>query len=253
MKRPLLITCMAALTLGLAACQATKPPSAEIPADPDDAVCELRAAWQSAPGCTLYSGAPCEGGGETRSKAMIRRQAENLAFRHPDHIETRMLCGVLAYEAEDPVTAVHHLDHVLRIRPATPEAAVLRARISLEQGNEQQAIRILEDQTTLRPDAYAVREALASAYFMNERHDEARSAIDAAERLGAPSWRVAYNRGLLSELDGEFGAASAHYESALADAPDWHLPRERLQGLDTVNAPPAMAMPEAGFPPPSEP
>lgn len=229
------------------ACQTAAPPTCDTPKDPDVAICELRAAWQSAPGCQLYSGAPCASGGETRSRAMVRRQAENLAFRYPDHIDTRMFCGILAYEAENPVDATRHLDHVLRIRPDTPEAAVLRARIAMEDGNTQYAVRVLEDMRSLRPDSYSVREGLASAYYMNEQHELAHEAIDSAERLGAPAWRISYNRGLLAELDGELPEAYVHYRDAIAQAPDWNMPRERMEGLSSI----------AGFdvpaPPPAEP
>jgi tetratricopeptide (TPR) repeat protein len=228
-KRILHVLTVALLCAG---CQAMKkPPSDPVPADPDAAVTELRNAWFAAPADHLHAGFDVGGGQELRSRAMLRRQAQNLVFRHPDHAGARMLCALMAYEAGDPVEASRHLDHLLRVHPASPDAALLRARIAVEAGNPILAQHLLEEQVRLRPDHAGLRETLASVRFLNDDLDGARDDLAEAERLGAPPARVAYNRGLLAENGGDLESARRHYQKAIDLSPGWALPEERLAGL----------------------
>ena len=98
-------------------CQTAAPPSDPVPANPDHAVAELKAAWMSAPTGDFYGSHTCEDGRPIRSRAMIRRQAQNLAFRHPYHAPTLFLNGVLAYEAGDPDAAARFIDYGLKQDP----------------------------------------------------------------------------------------------------------------------------------------
>jgi len=222
--------------IGLTACQAAAPPP-EGPRDPDAEQAALRDAWLTAPANTLYEGAPMATGKdgkrvkETRSRAFLRRQTQNLAFRFPDHVQTRLLAGVMAYEARDPADAISHLDHVLSLRPDHPEAAMLRAQIALEEGNHPYALGLLKDQVRLRPDHPGLRELLASALHMSGDEAGAYRELEAAKALGARAERIAYNRGVMSEQDGDFEAAERHYNEALKHAPEWNRPKERLAGL----------------------
>src|SRR5688572_11468341 len=90
------------LAVPLAGCRSMRAPQ-DGPGDPDAAVADLRVAWLSAPAGAIHAappGGPCT---EGRSRAFVGRQAENLLFRHPDHVPTLLLAGVTAYEAGDPV------------------------------------------------------------------------------------------------------------------------------------------------------
>ncbi len=231
----------------LTAC-ATKAPPPQGQADPDRAVAGLHAAWMSAPAETLYAGAPTGRGTQTRSRAFIRRQAQNLSFRHPRHVPTRWLLAVMAYEAKDPIDATRHLDTLLRLQPVHPEAVMLRTRIDLEEGNASHATRLLTSQVRVRPDHAGLRESLASAYFMSGDHKRALQALDSAETLGGAADRIAYNRGLIAEDQGNVEQARTFYEQALALSPNWRQPRARLDGL--AGSPVQMNTPEAFAPPP---
>jgi len=214
--------------------------------DPDSAVMELRDAWQdtgSAGSPTATGCDECAGGS---SKELIRRQGENLAYRNPRHVPTLMFSALTAYEARDTNRAIEHLDDILQLEPGHAEAAILRSRIALEQGNVIYARRLLESQVALNPDHAGLREAHASVCFMNDDAAAALTALDAAERLGAPAYRVAYNRGLIEESRGNETAAIGHYRDALAALPRWAPASRRLRGLEGGRAAPVQALATVG-------
>jgi len=257
MRRQILNGALASLVfVALVACATQRPPSCEA-GDPDVKVTDLHSAWLAAPACTLYAGAPKAGGGETRSRAFLRRQAQNLAFRHPTHVRTRMLLAAMAYDANDPNDATRHLDTLLRLQPTHPEAAILRSRISVEEGNTPAAVRLLESQIRLRPDHAGLRESLASAHFVDRDYAAASAALDAAESLGGRAERVAYNRGLIAEEQGDLEAARGFYQEAESRSPGWPRPMERLAGLRTGvpadRAAPTAAADPLAYPPPPPP
>lgn len=258
--RGLLCGALAACAI-MVGCQTAVPPVDPVPSDPDVAAESLRVAWESALPDRLYGSYRGERGQQLRSRAMVRRQVGNLAFRHPDHVPTRTLAGIMAYEAGDPIEATRHLDHVLRQAPRSPDVAVLRARIALEQGSTAYATGLLQDQIRLSPSHAGLREAQASAYFMTDDFSAASAALSAAEGLGSPSERIAYNRGLIHEQEGRTAAAIEMYKKAVELAPGWSMPSERLAGLEgapSVGSAPSATIPAKtmgmgnGFPPPAE-
>jgi hypothetical protein len=222
-----------AVALLLAGCAAS-PRGGEGAPNPDDAVSSIENLYAQTP-----DGAPYNQfrtgprGKKVVSRASLRREAETMSFLYPSHVPSRFLAGVLAYEFNDPVRAGQHLDHVLHLQGSHPEAAVLRSRIALEEGNTGYATRLLEDQVRLRPDHAGLREAQASAYFLAGDTGSARMALDAAERLGSPAWRLAYNRGLLAEEDGDTGGAIAQFQQASTLAPGHAPSRQRLRALES--------------------
>ncbi len=220
--------------LALSACRSALGPPPDCPGDPDAAVMELRDAWQRAPYHGLYEKSTCsdcETG--VRSKEMIRRQTENLLYRFPRHAPTRLMAGLLAYEAGDPVRATEHLDTALEIQPVQPEAVVLRARIAMEAGNAGLAKRILKDQIALVPNDALLHETMSSAYFLDDAFDDAMGELDIAERLGGLRGRIEYNRGVIEEARGNTAEATGHYKTSLTLLPHWPQPKIRLEALDT--------------------
>ncbi len=218
----------------LAGCQSSATPASDpMPGDPDAAVAKLRDAWAMSRADRPHASTNL-GSRKVASRVMLRRQAENVVFRHPNHVDARMLCALMAYDAEDSVESARHLDYLLRRQPSAPDAALLRARIAIEAGNPSLAERLLMLQARLRPDHAGLRETLASVRFFGGDLTSAHAELDAAEQLGADPARIAYNRGLLVEQSGDSGTAAAHYQRALDLSPGWSLARARMKGLDTV-------------------
>ena len=218
-------------SLGLGACASS--PKAPRNIDPDKAMGRLEDMYAMTPEGARYEQYRMGAKGKDRvSRATLRRQAEEMSFLYPNHIPARFMAGLLAYEFDDPARASQHFDQVLHIAGSHPDAAVLRSRIALDDGNTAYALRLLEEQVTLRPDHAGLREAQAAAWFLAGDTTQARASLDAAERLGSPGWRLAYNRGLLAEEDGDAGSAIEQYRLAAGLAP-YHQPsRHRLRALE---------------------
>lgn len=239
---------MLALAL-LAGCQSSAAPASDpIPGDPDVAVAQLRDSWVMSRADRPYASSNL-GSKKVASRVLLRRQAENIVFRHPNHVDARMLCGIMAYEAGDSDDAARHLDYLLRREPSSPDATLLRARIAIEAGNPMLAERLLVQQARLRPDHAGLRETLASVRFFGGDLTSAHAELDAAEQLGADPARTAYNRGLLVEQSGDSGTAAAHYQRALDLSPGWLVARERMKGLDTTMPRPSRVSIAAGTSP----
>lgn len=155
---------------------------------------------------------------------------ERLALDFPRHVPTLMANAAVAYDAHSQAKAQSYLSSLFAIQKAHPEAAVLRSRIAIEQGNLPGARRFLDSQVEYTPDHAGLREAQSAVLYMAGDLVEARTALDAAHALGAPPWRVAFNRGLIAEAAGEMKVAQAQYEAALAENPEFPAARSRLAG-----------------------
>jgi tetratricopeptide (TPR) repeat protein len=197
-----------------------------------DASTRLQAAWialeearSQASGCELLSN------GMDRCED-LRLQIEHIAQDCPNDVQALMANAVLAYDEKQFVKSQQFLDSLFSLRETYPEAAVLRARLALEEGNVPFALRYLEQQIRLSPDHAGLRELHASALYSAGRLDEARNSLTTAERLGAPAWRIAYGRGLIEEAAGQTAAARMYYEAALRARPGFKPAESRLRGLD---------------------
>jgi len=177
----------------------------------------------SGDGCRTAAGADrCED---------LRHEIERLTYVCPNHSPALMANAILAYDARNPVKAQQLLDSLLAIPTLHPDAAVLRGRIALEEGNVPFALHFLEEQMRLSADHAGLRETYAAALYVAGRFEEARTYLMQAANLGAPPWRVAYHRGLLEEAAGAPLAALVQYDQALKLKPDWSLPAARAKGL----------------------
>lgn len=59
----------------------------------------------------------------------------------------------------------------------------------------------------------------------------------AAERLGAPRWRIAYHRGLIEEARHHLEEAQRYYAETLKANPSWKPAASRLKGLTALIPP----------------
>ncbi len=161
----------------------------------------------------------------------LRKQFERLALDFPTHREVLLANAIVAFESGHPEDAAQELDVLRRIAPADPQATALRARIAIGDGNFRLAGRLLDEQIEQTPDEAELYELSASLLYLEERWDAAAEALEIAARLGAPGWRIAYHRGLVSEATGRANDAAEAYRVCLELAPDFAPARSRLRAL----------------------
>jgi len=181
------------------------------------------------------SGRTCQdlprAGQPERDCGRIELELRRLASEFPNEPSVLLANAVVLHDTGTPSRAQAYLDAALAARPTYPEAAVLRSRIASEEGNLPFARRLLRESIELSPDHPELREAAASVAYLRGDLAEARRQLRAAERLGAPAWRVAYHRGLVAEAADDPEAAAAHYRHALGIRPGYERARSRLAGL----------------------
>jgi tetratricopeptide (TPR) repeat protein len=161
----------------------------------------------------------------------LQREIERLALVCPAHVPTLMTNAVLAHDAGQSVAAQQYLDRIFERPSSHPDAAALRARLAIEDGNIPFARRFAEQQIRLAPDHSGLREAHAAALYLTGQMNEARSELTRAEALGAPRWRIAYHVGLIEEAAGRLEEAQRLYAEAVEKNPGWGPAESRLKGL----------------------
>ena len=161
----------------------------------------------------------------------LRREIERLAVVCPGHVPTLMANAVIAYDEHRPEQSQQFLDQILATSRSYPDAAVLRARIAIEEGNLPFARRLLEQHIKLVPDHAGLHETYAATLYLERQLPEARRELTTAGALGAPRWRIAYHLGLVEEASGRLDEARRYYSEALAANPGWAPAQSRLNGL----------------------
>jgi len=180
----------------------------------------------------------CDGGERGGSECeRLRRELERLAVICPGHAPTLMANAVLAYDEHQPVKSQQLLDLILAQPRSYPDAAVLRARIAIEEGNLPSARRLLEQQIRLVPDHAGLHETYGAALYLGGLLPEARRELKTAGALGAPRWRIAYHLGLVEEASGRFDDARRYYAEALEANPGWAPAQSRLNALRAKDEP----------------
>ena len=215
----------------LAACATDPFGHRDANCDPDDRLADLMHVWQD---CRSGDCDGTRGSGRTHVLIdcdRIQNEIERLSLQFPQHVPTLMANATIAYDHREAVKAQRYLDALFSIEPIHPEAAILRSRIAIEQGNHAAAARLLETQVAYTPDHAGLREAQSAELYMTGDLANARTALDVAEALGAPAWRIAYNRGLIAEAAGDASAAQKQYEAAVAGNPGFAAARSRLSGM----------------------
>jgi tetratricopeptide (TPR) repeat protein len=161
----------------------------------------------------------------------LRRQIERLALVCPNHSPTLMANAVIAYDDHNGPKAQQFLDRILSQRESSPDAAMLRARIALDEGNVPFARRMLEQQLKLAPAHAGLHETLGAALFLAGSMTEARRQLTTADVLGAPHWRIAYHLGLIEEAAGRSEQAINYFAESVQDNPAFLPAEAHLQGL----------------------
>ena len=179
-------------------------------------------------GCQQDNGLQCDA---------LRARIERLSVDCPNNPDVVMANALLAFDARNFARAQQLIDELASLDARKPEAAVLRARIALEQGNMPFALRYLEQQIHQMGDDPGLRETYASALYMAGRLEEAQAQLAAAREFGAPVWRVAYGLGLIEEAKGRFDEARLRYQEALQKKPGWRQAESRLRALSLRGKP----------------
>ncbi len=181
-----------------------------------------------AKGCDTQRGAECE---------RLRRELERLVVVCPAHAPTLMANAVMAYDEHQTVKSQQFLDQILAQWRSYPDAAVLRARIAIEEGNLAFARRLLAQQIRLVPDHAGLHETYGAMLYLSAELPEARRELTTAGALGAPRWRIAYHLGLVEEASGRLELARQYYVEALAANPGWAPAQSRLNALRAKDSP----------------
>jgi tetratricopeptide (TPR) repeat protein len=161
----------------------------------------------------------------------LRREIERLALVCPGHVPTLMANAVIAYDEHRPANSQQLLDQILAQSGSHPDAAALRARIAIEEGNVPFARRLLEQQIKLVPDHPGLHETFAASLYLDGQLPGARSELTLAGVLGAPRWRIAYHLGLIEEALGRGVVAIDLYNEALQGNPGWARAESRRNAL----------------------
>jgi predicted Zn-dependent protease len=219
---------LAACLMTIAGCAVRSPLVRQQCYNPDAQLASVLPAFEAlrARGCdesTLQGGpSECE---------RLQREIERLAVVCPGHGPTLMANAVIAYDEQRPAEAQQMLDVVLSQPRPYPDAAVLRARIAIEEGNIPFARRLLTQQIRLVPDHAGLHETHAAALYLDGNLQESRSELTMASALGAPRWRIAYHLGLIEETSGRSDEASRLYQEAVTGNPGWEPAQSRLRAL----------------------
>src|ERR1041385_2614692 len=103
----------------------------------------------------------------------LRREIARLAVICPGHAPTLMANAVMAYDDHQSAQSQQYLDEILAQPRTYPEAAVLRARIAIDEGNLPYARRLLEQQIKLVPDHSGLHETYAAALYLDGKMPQA--------------------------------------------------------------------------------
>ena len=183
-----------------------------------------------AKGCVGES--PQSGGA---SCARLRAEIERLLVVCPGHAPTLMANAVIDYDAQQFDKAQQLLDEILALPQIHPDAAGLRARIAIQEGNLSFARRLLDQQIRLSPGDAGLHEIYGAALYLGGQLPEARHELMTAGTLGAPPWRVAYHLGLVGEASGRFDEARRYYAEALEGNPDFAPAGSRMKALGLMD------------------
>jgi tetratricopeptide (TPR) repeat protein len=222
---------LAAAVVATAACGPPRPITRQECYSPDRQLADVLQPFEArrAAGCgsSERRGAACE---------QYRREIERLSAVCPAHVPTLMANAVISYDDGQREKAQQFLDRSLGQPGSHPDAAALRARIAIEEGNAPFARRLLEQQIRLAPNHAGLRETNGGALFLAGQLDGARRELAAAATLGAPAWRVAYHLGLIEEAAGRVAEARRYYAEAIAGNPGWATAQARLDGLRAIES-----------------
>lgn len=143
-----------------------------------------------------------------------------LYLQYPNHKRILMASALVEFEIGNTNTSQQLLDILLSKRGAYPEAAILRSRIAMEDGNLNLARTIIKRQLNLTPYNPYLYEIQAAYYYAEGHYKKALQAIRSAELFLKDDWRISYHRGIIYEAQKQWYKACKEYKGVLKRAPN---------------------------------
>lgn len=168
----------------------------------------------------------------------IRVELERLAIEFPRNEPVLLTNAVVSYQVKQFERSQMFLDALFELQPVHPDAAVLRTRLAVREGNLRFARRFVDEQIELTPDHGELREARAAVRYLARDYRGAARDLEYALALGAPEARVAYHRGLVAEAAGRVEEAMGFYVRAVELDSQNALAASRLRALRLETLPP---------------
>lgn len=166
----------------------------------------------------------------------LRAELERLTVVCPGHPPTLMTNAVFSYDERHVAKAQFFLDQILAMPGSHADAAVLRARVAIDEGNLPFAKRLLEQQINIAPDHAGLHETYGAALYLTRELAGASRELTTADALGAPRWRTAYHLGLIEEASGRLEQARKLYAESVTAKPGWQPAESRLRALRAMGA-----------------
>lgn len=143
-----------------------------------------------------------------------------LYLEYPNNKRIMMASALVEFEIGNINTSQQLLDLILLKRGAYPEAAILRSRIAMEEGNLTLARKIVKRQLSFTPFNPYLYELQAAYYYMEGHYSDALQAITASERFVGTNWRISYHRGIIYEAQEQWYKACKEYKGVLKENPN---------------------------------
>jgi len=143
-----------------------------------------------------------------------------LYLQYPNHKRIMMMTALVEFEIGNNNASQQLLDLILSKRGAYPEAAILRSRIAMEEGNLSLARTIIKRQLNISPYNPYLHELQAAYYYVEGKYTEALQAIKSAEHFIARDWRMSYHRGIIYEAQKQWYKACKEYTGVLKSQPN---------------------------------
>lgn len=165
----------------------------------------------------------------------VLRRLGQLFTRFPDLERLQLALAISNHARKRNREAQYYVDLLLAKDQPRPEAAILGARLAMEEGNTRRAEQLLKAQRRVNPVHAGIQETLAAVFYLKHEPEPGFAALAAAEQLGAPAWRISYHRGLMYELANNEAAACEQYAKSLGINPGFGPPEGRI--LDLIDDP----------------
>ncbi len=162
----------------------------------------------------------------------LASELNGLHIKYPNSKRIMMAAALLEFELGNTASSQQLLDSLLSKRGAYPEAAILRSRIAMEEGNLTLARSVINKQLNITPDHPYLYEMQASYYYMEGKYTDALQSVKIAERFMKPNWRIAHHRGIIYEAQEQWYKACKEYKQILKEQPNNRVINAKIRLLD---------------------